>query len=190
MARQEINLGTSPTGFGGDPPRTASQKINFMTQELYEGLPTTAAPLPIAKGGTGGKTPEAARTGLGLGSAALMAAVGVGAIIERGKTANGEYVKFADGTLIQWGSSSTNVTTLTSNAYGSSSGALYVDNATINLVTPFYSTAYYASAASTARGFSSLAIIQTTSTFISQMQHPLSGTYIPYSWLAVGRWKA
>ena len=35
MARQEINLGTSPTGLGGDPPRTASQKINFMTKELY-----------------------------------------------------------------------------------------------------------------------------------------------------------
>ena len=36
MARQEIILGTAPTGLGGDPPRTASQKINFMTQELYD----------------------------------------------------------------------------------------------------------------------------------------------------------
>lgn len=36
MARQEIILGTAPTGLGGDPPRTASQKINFMMQELYD----------------------------------------------------------------------------------------------------------------------------------------------------------
>ena len=36
MARQEIILGTPPAGLGGDPPRTASMKINAMTQELYE----------------------------------------------------------------------------------------------------------------------------------------------------------
>lgn len=35
MARQEIILGTAPTGLGGDPPRTASTKINAMTAELY-----------------------------------------------------------------------------------------------------------------------------------------------------------
>lgn len=35
MARQEIILGTAPTGLGGDPPRTASTKINAMTLELY-----------------------------------------------------------------------------------------------------------------------------------------------------------
>lgn len=35
MARQEIILGTAPTGLGGDPPRTASTKINAMTNELY-----------------------------------------------------------------------------------------------------------------------------------------------------------
>ncbi|AMW64550.1 tail fiber protein (endogenous virus) [Pseudomonas phage phiAH14a] len=41
MARQEIILGTPPLGLGGDPPRTASMKINAMTTELYaatEGL--------------------------------------------------------------------------------------------------------------------------------------------------------
>lgn len=41
MARQEIILGTPPQGLGGDPPRTASMKINAMTAELYaatEGL--------------------------------------------------------------------------------------------------------------------------------------------------------
>ena len=64
MARQEIILGTAPTGLGGDPPRTASQKINFMMQELYEGLATTDAPLPFTKGGTGAKTKAAAKMAL------------------------------------------------------------------------------------------------------------------------------
>ena len=36
MARQEIILGALPNGLGGDPPRTASEKINYMTQELYD----------------------------------------------------------------------------------------------------------------------------------------------------------
>lgn len=38
MARQEIILGAAPNGFGGDPPRTASMKINAMTQEIYQGI--------------------------------------------------------------------------------------------------------------------------------------------------------
>jgi hypothetical protein len=35
MARQEINLGTAPSGVGGDTTRTTGVKINAMTQELY-----------------------------------------------------------------------------------------------------------------------------------------------------------
>lgn len=71
---------------------------------------TTA--LSVAQGGTGGKTQAAARTGLGLGAAAVAAILGTvsqsggvptGAIVERGSNANGEYVRFADGTQICWG---------------------------------------------------------------------------------------
>lgn len=63
---------------------------------------TTA--LSVAQGGTGGKTQAAARTGLGLGAAAVAAIAGTvsqsggvptGAIIERGSNANGEYVRYA-----------------------------------------------------------------------------------------------
>ena len=81
MARQEIILGTPPTGLGGDPPRVASQKINLMTQELYE-------------------------KNASLGAAAFAAIVGTmasGAIIEQGTNASGSFIKFADGTLITWG---------------------------------------------------------------------------------------
>ena len=66
MARLEINTGIAPTGLGGDTPRSASIKINTMTQEIFDNLPTADAPLPIAKGGTGAKTVAQARTMLGV----------------------------------------------------------------------------------------------------------------------------
>ena len=80
MARQEIILGTPPTGLGGDPPRVASMKINAMTLELYE------------------KNSK-------LGTAALaniLGSMASGAIIGRGSNSNGEYTKWADGTMICW----------------------------------------------------------------------------------------
>lgn len=74
MARQSINLGTAPTGQGGDTFRTASEKNNDNSNELYTALGAPAngqlpAALPVAKGGTGGTTQLAARQGLGLGAA-------------------------------------------------------------------------------------------------------------------------
>ena len=96
MARQEIILGTPPTGLGGDPPRVASMKINAMTLELYE---------KNAK----------------LGSAAfanLVGTVAEGAIIEQGSNAKGNFTKFADGTLITWGSQLFNVQTLAGQGAG------------------------------------------------------------------------
>jgi hypothetical protein len=75
------------------------------------GAVSTENVVPVAKGGTGGTTPALARSGLGLKSASMADIVGsvsqsggvpTGAIIERGSNANGEYVKYADGTLITW----------------------------------------------------------------------------------------
>ncbi|QYX54354.1 phage tail protein [Pseudomonas sp. S07E 245] len=90
------NIGAAGRGVNGD--------ITSLT-----GL-TTA--LSIAQGGTGGTTPAAARSALQLKAAAVADVVGsvsqsggisTGAIIERGSSANGEYVKLADGTLVTWG---------------------------------------------------------------------------------------
>lgn len=57
MARQEINLGATPTGFGGDTTRSTGVKINAMTTEIYTALGAPSGPipaaLPINKGGTG-----------------------------------------------------------------------------------------------------------------------------------------
>ncbi|WP_312772788.1 hypothetical protein [Pseudomonas rhodesiae] len=66
MARQEIILGTPPTGLGGDTPRVANSKINAMTSELYQGIGTPTSPLPVSKGGTGGTSQATAQTSLGL----------------------------------------------------------------------------------------------------------------------------
>ncbi|MNJ44972.1 hypothetical protein D3C77_400460 [compost metagenome] len=76
MAKQTINLGTAPSGAGGDDRRSAWQKAISNFNELYDWLTGVSGgailpvTLPIARGGTGGSTPETGRSGLGLGSAA------------------------------------------------------------------------------------------------------------------------
>ncbi|UBX51200.1 phage tail protein [Acinetobacter pseudolwoffii] len=75
MAKQIINQGTAPTGAGGDTFRSGSAKLQANDDELYSQLGATAqgvlpAALPINNGGTGATTAAAARTNLGLGTAA------------------------------------------------------------------------------------------------------------------------
>lgn len=62
---------------------------------------TTA--LSVGQGGTGGTTQATARSGLGLGSAAIVDVVGLmanNAIIEKGSNASGNWTKYSDGTMI------------------------------------------------------------------------------------------
>ena len=76
MAKQTINQGTAPTGIGGDTFRSGSAKLQANDNELYDFIGgaanTTTLPsaLPLTKGGTGATTAAAARTNLGLGTAA------------------------------------------------------------------------------------------------------------------------
>ena len=77
MAKQTINQGTAPTGAGGDTFRSGSAKLQANDDEIYAQLGATAqgvlpAALPVNKGGTGATTAEAARTNLGLGTAATL----------------------------------------------------------------------------------------------------------------------
>lgn len=103
------------------------------------GAVSTENIVPVTKGGTGAETPAAARSNLGLGSAAVAPIVGtvsqsggtpVGAIIERGGNSNGEYVKFADGTMICWGISPLYFTT------PNAAGALYIASSTASFTFP------------------------------------------------------
>lgn len=84
MAKQTINLGTAPTGVGGDTPRSAFIKTQSNFDELY------AADLDSYK-----------RSNV-LGNVSQSSGVPTGALLERGSNSAGEYAKFADGTLICW----------------------------------------------------------------------------------------
>jgi len=95
-------LPVSKGGTGKDNPPEARTALGL-------GSVAVENVLPVAKGGTGGASQSAARSGLGLGSVATMPILGAvgnsggvptGAVIERGSTANGEYVRLADGTQI------------------------------------------------------------------------------------------
>lgn len=124
MARQEIILGTPPQGLGGDPPRTASMKINAMTQELFAALGAVdgALPsaLPIGRGGTGNTTGTAAKLAAA-GMVGIVSQAGgapTGAVMQYGSNANGSFVRFADGTQICWQRASTPIAVTSGPANG------------------------------------------------------------------------
>ncbi|MFN3356265.1 MAG: hypothetical protein ACK418_09650 [Pseudomonas sp.] len=92
-------LATADTAAGRSALVAAKSGANTDITSL--GGLTTA--LSLAQGGTGGTTQATARTGLGLGAAALVDVVGLmtnGAIIESGSNSNGEYTLYQDGTAI------------------------------------------------------------------------------------------
>lgn len=101
MSKQTINLGTIPSGVGGDTPRSAFTKAQANFDEIYTALGGTTIPatLPITRGGTGKTCMGAAA----LGTVSQSAGVPTGAVFESGTNANGKYIKFADGTLICYG---------------------------------------------------------------------------------------
>lgn len=95
----------------GTPTDIAGLRLNIGAAALGTNSDITSllgltTALSVAQGGTGGKTPADARTGLGLKSAAIadvigtISSTGTGAIFERGSNGNGEYTKFADGRMI------------------------------------------------------------------------------------------
>ncbi|HEJ1056633.1 TPA: hypothetical protein SLP05_004245 [Pseudomonas putida] len=101
MAKQVINLGTAPTGAGGDDRRSAWLKAIANFTELYDFLAgsvnSTALPASLAAAITAAGGYRKATI---LGSVSQADGVPTGAIVERGINANGEYVRFADGTQI------------------------------------------------------------------------------------------
>ncbi|WP_175540115.1 hypothetical protein [Pseudomonas sp. NFIX28] len=82
MAKQVIQLGTPPTGVGGDTPRSANIKINSNFDELY------AADLVSYK-----------RANI-LGAVSQSGGTPTGAIFEYGSNGTGEFWKFASGLMI------------------------------------------------------------------------------------------
>ena len=70
MAKQDIKVSTAPNDGNGDPIRTAFQKVNSNSSELYAALGANQdgelpAALPVVSGGTGANNPTEARENLG-----------------------------------------------------------------------------------------------------------------------------
>ncbi|MDR2317726.1 MAG: hypothetical protein LBF06_15205 [Pseudomonas sp.] len=85
MAKQTINLGTAPSGAGGDDRRSAWLKAIANFDELYNFIATAFTKTNI------------------VGSVGQASGVPTGAVMQRGSNANGEFIRFADGTQICWG---------------------------------------------------------------------------------------
>ncbi|MFP3409629.1 hypothetical protein SB757_33975, partial [Pseudomonas sp. SIMBA_065] len=78
--KQTINLGTAPTGAGGDDRRSAWLKAIANFDELYNFIATAFNRANI------------------VGSVGQASGVPTGAVLQRGSNANGEFIRFADGT--------------------------------------------------------------------------------------------
>ena len=107
MAIQTINLGTSPNDDTGDPARTAFTKLNANFTDNANAASKLVATPAQAVAGTAGVLPDAAGVhsairGLAVGTVSQAGGVPTGAIIQRGSNANGEFVRYADGTQICW----------------------------------------------------------------------------------------
>jgi len=105
MAIQTVNVGTTPNDGTGDPARTAFIKLNNNFTQSENAASKLVATNAQAIAGTAGVLTDAAGVhaairGLAVGTVSQSGGVPTGAIIESGSNANGEYVRFADGTQI------------------------------------------------------------------------------------------
>lgn len=155
---------------------------------------TTA--LSVAQGGTGGKSQAAARTGLGLGSAAVAAIVGTvsqsggvpnGSIYERASNANGEYVKYADGTMICWRRDATATTVgMTSASGGQFFGSTSVTFPSGFVTQPSVIHCSSSAGALTVPVYAAAVTNNGASLFFGSAISATVGQYISY--VAIGRW--
>ncbi|MDX0849174.1 phage tail protein [Sinorhizobium medicae] len=125
-----------------------------------------------------------------VGTASNSAGFPAGAIIERGSNANGDYVRFADGTQICWGTGTINVSTALNNHFGSTSGASVTGNALISFPAAFSNTNYSVSVFPTFRGFTVLGAYSKNGANAA-VRMGVSGSTandVPYEWSAFGRW--
>ncbi len=156
---------------------------------------TTA--LSVAQGGTGGGTPAAARTGLGLKSAALADILGAvaqsggvptGSVLEFGSNANGDYLKLADGTLVCSFESTTTYTTNT--AQGNlffNNGALLTFPATFVAPPKVSPTPIQSGGTGIPLGF---AYGRSAASVSVGAYSPVSTTVFRPAYIAIGRWFA
>lgn len=147
------------------------QKINF------QDLPSTATPLSANN----------------LNQLQTNVENAINGVIESGSNANGSYVKYNDGTLIQYNSTTVNDQAI-NNQYGNT--ALYTGTRTVTFPIPFLNTNYSAFCGEFKWGTgASWGIISSRSTnnWMTIMALDFysrdTGTNTEVSWIAIGKWK-
>jgi len=207
MSKQVINLGTAPTGVGGDTPRSAFTKSQANFDELYDSMVLKAAKgansditsltglttaLSVAQGGTGVVTTAALLTALqaagaygrsnGVGTVSQSGGIPTGAIVETNTTAAGTYTKYLDGTMICRGSPGSIDQTVANTAYATTFGlpATFVGTYTVisNITSVNVSNVF--------SGYSR-AVQVTGATYQIIQSWSVVQTYA-YSIIAIGRW--
>jgi len=122
-----------------------------------------------------------------LGTVAQSGGVPTGAIIEKGSNANGEYTKFADGTMTCFGEVSA---TCTSGPYTNGvNGTVYYAQPDVTLPAAFVNANYRTNVTAVNRGASLLAgFVKSTSSFRVELNDTSNTTPVRASWSAIGRW--
>lgn len=88
--------------------------------------------------GTGVEFPDGDTVSAAVGTVSQTGGIPTGAIIERGSNANGEFTKFADGTMLCWRNSiSLACNTAVSNNFGTTSGTMYRDDTALTFPATF-----------------------------------------------------
>lgn len=111
---------------------------------------------------------------------------------ESGSNSNGNYIKFNDGTLIQWGTVTKNIAVTT---LSSSTNWYYGDGYVVNFPISFINNNYYANVNNDNAGLISLMVYSTTAKTTSSFEFNLScnievtSRNYDFSWIAIGRWK-
>lgn len=111
---------------------------------------------------------------------------------ESGSNENGNYIKFNDGTLIQWGKVTKSVTI---NNLSSAAQWYYDDGYKINLPVSFVDNNYFANVSNYYSGNITLNVYSVTSRSASGFEFNLScsiavtNANVEFGWFAIGRWK-
>lgn len=153
---------------------------------------TTA--LGVAFGGTGGNSQATARTGLGLGSAAIVDAVGLmanNAIIETGSSGAGSWTKFADGTMLTQhrGTIGLNITTAYGALFYGSSVAIAFPQTFVGDLPKLSLSVSNGPVGALWVGRSTAVTASGTGSFIILAPASLSNAVVTMDIIAVGRWK-
>lgn len=118
-----------------------------------------------------------------VGTAAQVAGVPTGAILEQGSTVNGDYVRFADGTQI------CTSTTLPSGAVNNAVGSLYrSDNISWIFAKPFFTPPAVSGTAGNSGRWLTIGYASELSTFFRVISPAPSGASTDARLMAVGRW--